>query len=55
VLKYRVPHGSQCVMGRERVLFIGTEFSILYTSVYRGCVLVCLVFVVACKYALRRS
>jgi hypothetical protein len=46
---------------RERVLFIGTEFSILYTSVSasRGCVSVCLVthsvFVVACTYALRRS
>ena len=42
---------------RERELFIGTEFSILYTSVSasRGRVSVCLVFVVACTYALRRS
>ena len=42
---------------RERVLFIGAEFSILYTSVSasRGRVSVCLVFVVACTYALRRS
>ena len=40
------------------MLFIGTQFSNLYTSVYpptKGRVVVCLVFVIACKYALRRS
>jgi len=43
---------------RERELFIGTQFSILYTSVYppvKGRISVCLVFVIACKCALRRS
>jgi hypothetical protein len=41
---------------RERVLFIGTQFSNLYTAVdtpARGRVVVCLVFV--CKYVLGRS
>ena len=43
---------------RESVLFIGTQISNLYTSVYtpnRGRVVVCLVFVIACKYALGHS
>ena len=43
---------------RERVLFIGTPFSNLYTLVYApaiGRVVVCLVFVIACKYALGHS
>ena len=40
------------------MLFIGTQFSNLYTSVYpptKGRVVVCLVFVIACKYARRLS
>jgi hypothetical protein len=43
---------------RERVLFIGTPFSNLYTLVHTsaiGRVVVCLVFVIACKYALGHS
>ena len=35
---------------RESVLIIGTQFSILYTSLYA-----CLMFVVSCKYAHRCS
>jgi hypothetical protein len=44
--------------GTERVLFIGTQFSNLYTSVYpptRGRVVVCSVFVIACKYEFGNS
>ena len=43
---------------REGVLFIGTPFSNLYTLVHApaiGRVVVCLVFVIACKYALGHS
>jgi hypothetical protein len=43
---------------RESLLFIGTQFSNLYTSVHtptRGRVVVCLVFVIASKYALGHS
>ena len=42
--------------GRERVLFIGTQFSILYTSMYSptGAASPC-ACVVSCKYAHRRS
>jgi len=46
------------VSERERVLFIGTPFSNLYTLVHApaiGRVVVCLVFVIACKYALGHS
>jgi hypothetical protein len=56
------PPAGRCVLprvgGRERVLFIGAQFSSLYTLVNtptRGRVVVCLVFVIVCKYALGHS
>ena len=40
---------------RESVLFIGTQFSILYTSMYSPAEAATLMFVVSCKYVHRRS
>ena len=57
----RRPSYPAWTLSRERVLFIGTQFSNLYTTVdtpARGRVVVCLVFlclVFVCKYVLRHS
>jgi hypothetical protein len=50
--------GSIISGSRESVLFIGTQFSNLYTAVdtpAKGRVGVCVVFVFACKYVLGHS